>query len=96
MIRDAILPATLSAHPSTDEECAGFCTEHPNLTFEIIAKDEHSFSRGLMDTGKTESMQNLSAMDQLKVYPRDFPRMEPIYPKQPAIHADEKANYHGS
>ena len=39
-IDDAYLPATLTAHPMTDEELAGFCVEHPELFFEMTAEGE--------------------------------------------------------
>jgi hypothetical protein len=40
MIDDAFLPATLTAHPMTDEEFAGFCAEHPDLFFEMTGEGE--------------------------------------------------------
>ena len=40
VIDDAFLPATLTAHPMTDEEAAGFCAEHPDLFFEMTAEGE--------------------------------------------------------
>src|SRR5580658_407223 len=40
VIDDAFLPATLTAHPMTDEEFAGFCAEHPDLFFEMTAEGE--------------------------------------------------------
>ena len=40
VIDDAFLPATLTAHPMTDEEFAGFCAEHPDLRFEMTAEGE--------------------------------------------------------
>ena len=40
MIDDAFLPATLTAHPMTDQEFAGFCAEHPGLFFEMTAEGE--------------------------------------------------------
>jgi len=40
VIEDAFLPATLTAHPMTDEEFAGFCAEHPDLFFEMTAEGE--------------------------------------------------------
>ena len=40
LIDDAFLPATLTAHPMTDEEFAGFCAEHPDLFFEMTAEGE--------------------------------------------------------
>ncbi len=40
VIDDAFLPATLSAHPMTDEEFAAFCAEHPDLFFEMTAEGE--------------------------------------------------------
>jgi len=40
VIEDAFLPATLTAHPMTDEEFAGFCSEHPDLFFEMTAEGE--------------------------------------------------------
>jgi len=39
-IDDAFLPATLTAHPMTDEEFAAFCAEHPDLFFEMTAEGE--------------------------------------------------------
>ena len=40
VIDDAFLPATLTAHPMTDEEFARFCGEHPDLFFEMTAEGE--------------------------------------------------------
>lgn len=40
VIDDAFLPATLTAHPMTDDEFAGFCAEHPDLFFEMTAEGE--------------------------------------------------------
>ena len=40
VIDDAFLPATLTGHPMTDEEFAGFCAEHPDLFFEMTAEGE--------------------------------------------------------
>ena len=40
LIGDEFLPATLTAHPMTDEEFAGFCAEHPDLFFEMTAEGE--------------------------------------------------------
>jgi Uma2 family endonuclease len=40
VIEDAFLPATLTAHPMTDEEFAGFCAEHPDLFFEMTGEGE--------------------------------------------------------
>jgi Uma2 family endonuclease len=40
VIDDAYLPATLTAHPMTDEEFVGFCAEHPDLFFEMTAEGE--------------------------------------------------------
>lgn len=34
------LPATLTAHPMSDEEFAAFCAEHPDLFFEMSADGE--------------------------------------------------------
>jgi Uma2 family endonuclease len=39
-IDDAFLPATLTAHPMTDEEFAAFCAKHPDLFFEMTAEGE--------------------------------------------------------
>lgn len=39
-IDDAMLPATLTAHPMTDEEFTAFCAAHPELNFEMAAKGE--------------------------------------------------------
>ena len=39
-IDDALLPATLTAHPMTDDEFAAFCAEHPDLFFEMTAEGE--------------------------------------------------------
>ncbi len=36
-IDESFLPATLTAHPMTDEEFAEFCSEHPDLFFEMTA-----------------------------------------------------------
>ena len=40
VIDDAFLPATLTAHPMTDDEFASFCAEHPDLFFEMSAEGE--------------------------------------------------------
>ena len=40
LIDEAYLPATLTAHPMTDEAFAEFCTEHPDLFFEMTAEGE--------------------------------------------------------
>jgi Uma2 family endonuclease len=40
VIDDAFLPATLTAPPMTDEEFAAFCSEHPDLFFEMTAEGE--------------------------------------------------------
>ena len=39
-INDAFLPATLTAHPMTDEEFMAFCAEHPDLNFEMTEEGE--------------------------------------------------------
>ena len=39
-IDDALLPATLTAHPMSDEEFMAFCQEHPDLNFEMSAEGE--------------------------------------------------------
>ena len=39
-IDDAFLPATLTAHPMTDEEFTTFCAEHPDLNFEMTEEGE--------------------------------------------------------
>jgi Uma2 family endonuclease len=40
LINEAFLPATLTAHPMTDEEFAEFCAEHPDLFFEMTSEAE--------------------------------------------------------
>ena len=40
MIDDVFLPATLTAHPMTDDEFAEFCAGHPDLFFEMTAEGE--------------------------------------------------------
>ena len=40
LIDESFLPATLTAHPMTDEEFAKFCGEHPDLSFEMTAEGE--------------------------------------------------------
>ena len=40
MIDEALLPATLTAPPMTDEQFADFCAEHPDLFFEMSADGE--------------------------------------------------------
>lgn len=37
VIDEAFLPATLTSQPMTDEQFAGFCAEHPDLSFEMTA-----------------------------------------------------------
>ena len=39
-IDDAFLPATLAPYPMTDEEFSVFCSEHPDLNFEMTAEGE--------------------------------------------------------
>jgi hypothetical protein len=39
-IDDALLPATLTAHPMTDEEFMVLCAEHSELNFEMTADGE--------------------------------------------------------
>jgi Uma2 family endonuclease len=39
-INDANLPAILRAEPMTDEEFIAFCSEHPDLNFEMSAEGE--------------------------------------------------------
>ena len=40
LIDESFLPAILTAHPMTDEEFAKFCSEHPDLLFEMTAEGE--------------------------------------------------------
>jgi Uma2 family endonuclease len=40
VIDDAFLPATLTSAPMTDDEFAAFCSEHPDLFFEMTAEGE--------------------------------------------------------
>ncbi len=40
MIDEALLPATLTSAPMTDEAFAAFCGEHPDLFFEMTAEGE--------------------------------------------------------
>jgi len=40
MIDEALLPATLTAPPMTDQQFADFCAEHPDLFFEMTADGE--------------------------------------------------------
>lgn len=40
ILDDAFLPATLTAHPMTDEVFAELCSEHPDLFFEMTAEGE--------------------------------------------------------
>lgn len=40
VLDDTFLPATLSAHPMTDEEFSRFCAEHPDLNFEMTEEGE--------------------------------------------------------
>lgn len=40
MIDDALLPATLSAPPMTDDEFTEFCAEHPDLFFEATCEGD--------------------------------------------------------
>jgi len=39
-IDESFLPATLTAHPMTDAQFAEFCSEHPDLFFEMTAEGE--------------------------------------------------------
>jgi Uma2 family endonuclease len=40
LINDANLPAILTAQPMSDEEFIAFCSEHPDLNFEMSAEGE--------------------------------------------------------
>ena len=40
VLDEAYLPATLTAPPMNDEEFEAFCTEHPDLSFEVTADGE--------------------------------------------------------
>ena len=40
LIDTEFLPATLTAHPMSDDEFAAFCSEHPDLSFEMSAEGE--------------------------------------------------------
>ncbi len=40
LIDNELLPATLTAHPMSDDEFAEFCSEHPDLSFEMSAEGE--------------------------------------------------------
>ena len=40
LLVDAFLPATLTVPPMTDEQFAEFCSEHPDLFFEMTAEGE--------------------------------------------------------
>ena len=40
LIDTDFLPATLTAHPMSDDEFAAFCSEHPDLSFEMSAEGE--------------------------------------------------------
>lgn len=40
LLIDSFLPATLTVPPMTDGEFASFCSEHPDLFFEMTAKGE--------------------------------------------------------
>jgi Uma2 family endonuclease len=40
LINDAYLPAILTAQPMSDEEFTAFCSEHPDLNFEMSAEGE--------------------------------------------------------
>ena len=40
LIDTDFLPATLTAHPMSDDEFAEFCSEHPDLSFEMSAEGE--------------------------------------------------------
>ena len=40
LIDTEFLPATLTAHPMSDDDFAEFCSEHPDLSFEMSAEGE--------------------------------------------------------
>jgi Uma2 family endonuclease len=40
VIDDRFLPARLTAQPMSDDEFAGFCSEHPDLSFEMSSEGE--------------------------------------------------------
>jgi Uma2 family endonuclease len=40
VLEEKFLPATLTAHPMSDEEFAGFCSEHPDLSIEMSSEGE--------------------------------------------------------
>jgi Uma2 family endonuclease len=62
VIDDAYLPATLNSQPMTDEEFATFCSEHPDLRFEMTADGElivmppTQFLSGTRNTGITAEL----------------------------------------
>jgi Uma2 family endonuclease len=40
LVDPEFLPATLTSHPMTDEEFGEFCSDHPDLSFEMTAEGE--------------------------------------------------------
>jgi Uma2 family endonuclease len=56
LINDANLPAILTAQPMSDEEFAAFCSEHPDLNFEMTAEGELIvMAPAFSDTGLSNS-----------------------------------------
>ena len=64
LIDEAFLPATLTAHPMTDEEFAAFCAEHPDLFFEMTAEGELIV---MPPTYTFTCAQNLEILGQLRI-----------------------------
>ena len=67
VIDDAFLPATLSAHPMTDDEFAAFCAEHPDLFFEMTAEGEIIV---MPPTYSTTGARNFELCGQLRTWAR--------------------------
>jgi len=68
-IDDANLPAILTSHPMTDEEFTAFCSEHPDLNFEMSAEGElivmppTRFFTGVSNSDASSELRNWARKD---------------------------------
>jgi Uma2 family endonuclease len=62
-IDEGFLPATLTAPPMTDEEFAEFCSEHPDLFFEVNADGEIIVMPPTQSTGGARNMRVSGQLD---------------------------------
>ena len=67
LISDANLPAILTAQPMSDDEFAAFCSEHPDLNFEMTADGEIIV---MAPTDSDTGLSNSSLTAQLETWAR--------------------------